>query len=177
MKKLTFLTLTIMVMASVILAGPSLSATEASVTATVVPELVSVKLSNDSPSAVSYGTLNLGDTGAVPVSPSYDPTLTFINNGTVEEDFYARGNDATATGSTWTLSGSPGADTYVHKIAIPTNVFVLTKTEPYPLLASVIAPNGAGSIDTNLRLSMPTSISGDYVQHSTTVIVIAVKHT
>lgn len=161
------------------LAAPALAATEEGVTATVTPQLVSVTVDV---SSVGYGTQNLSTTDN---KPTGDPEITATNNGNVAENFTIKGDDATASGSTWTLSTTAGASAYVHKYNADTG-------GTYPDLSSVALDKtgkslstgvsggtsctttctGGGSEAFKLRMDTPTSTSS-FAEHSTTVTVVA----
>lgn len=136
-----------------------------SLTATVTPGTVSVTLST---TTVAYGTVALStDDGTRSTATSGNITAT--NNGTVSEDFYIKGADATGT-VTWTLQtdGSLSAvNEYIHQF----NSTDLTLANQ-SLQAGVAASGGTNIFTTTMVMPITAS---DSSAHSTTVTVTAVE--
>ncbi len=147
---------------------PTSASGPAEITATVTPELISIKIADGYPSSVTYGTLDLGYANAAPIG---NPVLRVENNGNIEENFRIRGADAIASGSTWTLAGAQGPKQYIHEFApVGGSYSVLTKNPSGDFLVNDIAKGSTQ--DFKLRLSMPSS-TDSFGEHSTTVTVIA----
>lgn len=139
----------------------------ATVSATVTPELISVVVNYPQ---VDYGVVAIGQVEKVlPGNP-----INVKNNGTVNENFSVQGSDATAGSDTWVLDTAQSQNKFVHEFqnTANTNWYKLSKTTGSSL-AGNLSPNG--SVDMKLRISMPISITGAYTQYSTTVTILAVK--
>jgi len=144
-----------------------LANSNATVSATVTPELISVLVNY---LQVDYGVVAIGQAEKVlPGNP-----INVKNNGTVNENFSVQGSDATAGSDIWTLDTAQSQDKFVHEFqnTANTNWYKLSKTTGVSL-AGNLSPNG--SVDMKLRISMPTSITGAYTQYSTLVSILAVK--
>lgn len=143
------------------------AATTADVAATVTVQNVSVSVSSGT---VNYGTLATNTSAGTNGSN----TQTVTNAGNVAEDFNIRGQNS----ANWTLAGSAGTDTYVHRFCVatcgsaPTNYTGLT-TSYAALGAGNIASSGTQTFD--LHITTPTS-SSVFTQQSVNVTVQAVAH-
>lgn len=149
--------------ASLYLALPIFAADTASVTATVTVQNISVSVSDGS---VSYGTLPLNASAGTNGSDSQTAT----NDGNVTVNFNIRGYDTAA----WTLSGTNGANQYVHRFCTtscaspPTSYTALTTN--YQTLAASKTASSTQEFD--LYITTPTSTS-TYVQQSADVLIQA----
>jgi hypothetical protein len=153
---------------------PIYASDEASVSATVTPQLVSVKIADGYPTSVDYGVISLG---SVNIDPIGTPVIRVENNGTVKENLGIKGENATVGSDSWVLSNTSGANTYVHKFAkgaspIPTDFVPLTATSTGNTLANNLLTGDTS--DFKLRIDMPTT-TGSYSQHTTNVVVVAVS--
>lgn len=143
------------------------AATTAVVSATVTVQNVSISVSSGS---VTYGTMTTNSSKST-IAADLNQTQTVTNNGNVSEQFNVRGQDS----ANWTLSGTNGADTYVHQFCSatctspPTNFTALTTN--YQTLSASVASSGTVSLD--LRLTTPTT-SSVYTQQSVDVTLQAV---
>jgi len=142
------------------------AATEGTVTATVTAQNVAVTVTDGT---IAYGTIAVSGTANTNAAGLND-SQTATNDGNVSSDLDIKSQDGTG-GTTWTLAGTIGADTYVHDFCItdcdgsPTWVAMTTT---YQTLASGIAALGTQLFDT--RITVPSS-STDYVQKSVDVFV------
>lgn len=140
------------------------SADEASVTATVTVQNISVSVADG---AVSYGTLAVNTSAGTNGSD----TQTATNDGNVTADLNIRGQNTAA----WTLSGTAGANTYIHRFCTtscaspPTSYTPLTTS--YQTLASAVTASGTQTFD--LYITTPTS-SSSYTAQNVDVTVQAV---
>lgn len=168
MKKI--LLLVIILTVGLILVIPISAAETGIVTATVTPKVISVTVS---PTAISYGTVQLGQND---VSPTPDTVIVVTNNGTVNEKLDIKGaNASTLVGGTtynWTLSSSStGENQFMHKRALsPYETWVALSTSYTQFIASE-SPAGGRSL--KFKISMPTTITGEAGQYSTTITILA----
>ena len=134
---------------------------EATVNATVTPGFAAVSTDIGS---VAYGVLTIGTTAAVP-TPAF---FTATNDGSIAADFLIRG-DITAD---WALSGTAGANAYVHRASPDafTTTFVLTTTNQ--TFETGIAASGTSVV--SLNMDMPTSTSSTAEQTAPVTIVAVV---
>lgn len=136
--------------------------TEATVSATVTPGFVAVSVN---PGTVAYGTVNLGSVDVVP-GPAF---VTATNDGTVTSDFLIRGADTTA----WTLSGTAGANAYVHRASSDAfavqDLALLTTNQAFK--AGILAGGTAG---VSLKMNVPTSSSSSLEQTAAVTVVATV---
>lgn len=144
------------------------AATTAAINATVTVQNISLTASDGS---IAYGTMAVSTTRKTIAAEAND-TQTATNNGNVAEDFNIQG----ANTANWTLAGTAGVDTYVHKFCIATctvggNYTALTTG--YQTLATNIAASGSQTFD--LEISTPTS-STVYTQQTASVTVQAVAN-
>ncbi len=149
---------------------------EAAVTATVTIAAATVTIN---PTAFDYGTLGTGDTEKY--SEVYDsgdnegdenPALVTATVGDVGTTLNIRGADATGTGDNWTLSGTVGADQYIHKFQEGgEGSFVALTTEAQTLDENVPAEVTATF---DLEISTPSSVSkAEGMSVPVTVIAVA----
>ena len=140
------------------------SADEASVTATVTVQNISVSVSDGT---VTYGTLAVNTSAGTNGSDTQSAT----NDGNVTADLNIRGQNTAA----WTLAGTVGANQYVHRFCTtscaspPTSYTALTTS--YQTLASGVTATNSQTFD--LYITTPTS-SSSYVAQSVDVTVQAV---
>lgn len=142
------------------------AADEATVTATVTVQNVSVTVSDGT---VTYGTLGTSSSANTTSSGTND-SQTATNNGNVTSNLNIKGQNTTA----WTLAGSIGADQYKHDFCITTcdsSPTWTALTTNYQTLASGVATSGTQVFD--LRLNTPSS-STSFTQQSANVTVQAV---
>lgn len=143
---------------------PVFAADTDSVTATVTVQNISVSVADGS---VAYGTLPLNSSAGTNGSD----TQTATNDGNVTIDLNIRGYDTAA----WTLSGTNGANQYVHRFCTtscaspPTSYTALTTS--YQTLAT--NKTAASDQTFDLHITTPTSTS-TYDQQSADVLVQAV---
>jgi len=140
--------------------GITASATDqASVTATVTVQNISVVVTDGS---ISYGILAVGTaTSTVGVDQQ-----TATNNGNVTENFNIRGQN---TGCPWTLASSVGANTYKHEFSKDNgSTWTAALTTSNQSLATSVATSTSQTFD--LQITTPTS-STCYNQQSVDVTV------
>jgi hypothetical protein len=132
------------------------------VSATVTPLLISV---NVAPGSVNYGTQPFS---AVEVAPN--PTSVVVtNSGSVTETFQIRG--AASTPSGWTLGGTAGSNTYVHRFKLGQGTFAPLTTSNQLLVSNVPTTS---NVDVFLNLDMPTS-STFLTQQTLPVTIVATQ--
>lgn len=142
---------------------PVKAATEATVTATVTVQNISVSVTDGT---VAYGTLGLNSS----LGTNAAQTQTATNDGNVLTDLLIKGQDTAA----WTLQAAAGANQYVHRYCVatcgtaPTNYTALTLNNQ--TLSNDLAVSGNQTFD--LYLTTPTS-SASYTQQSVNVTVTA----
>lgn len=136
-----------------------------SVTATVTPSNVALSVA---PGTVAYGTISLSST-ADTTSTGLNNSQTITNDGNVNQDFTISGQNTAA----WTLSGTSGANTYIHQFCTsncdgtPTWVDLVTGNTS---IATGVAAAGTQVFD--LKITMPSETSS-YLQQSVDVTVTA----
>jgi hypothetical protein len=143
-----------------------LGATEATITATVTVQNISLSVSDGS---IAYGVL--------PVNTSRDTCYlndiqTVTNDGNVAEDFNIKGQNS----QNWTLGSTPSSEVYVHKFATsscPVTWGGTALTTSYQTMATNIPVNG--SVILNLQITTPTA-TNYYTQQDVSVMVQAVAH-
>ena len=150
---------------------PVVANTSAIIDATIIPEVISVKIPDTCPSSVNYTNVPLK---ALSRDPDGVPTLCAENNGSGKEDFEIRGADAESVGGNkWTLESSAGADQYAHKRAVVeggvVGTFVSLTTTAVEFANDIEV---GGKSEFRLRIDTPTE-SSSYEEHTTTVTVIA----
>ncbi len=164
MKKL-FLVLAVLVL---LIAGQALpvSAQEESVSVTLQLAEVSISLS---PGTVDYGIVQLGSTNNKPID---DPWIVAANTGTAWVEMSIKGDDTDdGGGGGWTLAGSAGVETYVHKFGVGGVGYTPLSTS-YDGLGSYVSIAPLAIIGFKLQMDGPTSSSSLAVQ-STSVTVMA----
>lgn len=148
-----------MLVCSAVLAG-----SEASVTATVTVQNISVGVTDGS---VAYGTL--GSNTSAGTNPADTQTVT--NNGNITENFNIKGQNSV----NWTLGATAASDVYVHKFCTatcgtpPTNYTALTTS--YATLATGITTSGTQTFDLYITTPNPSTV---FTQQSVDVTVQAV---
>ena len=137
------------------------TAQEASVSATVTPQLVAVSVD---PTSVAYGTLAVNTTDNLPTAASFDAT----NDGNVNADFVIKGSNTTP--DNWTLAATAGSATYVHRFSSTGSGGTFTAlTLTNQTLASAIT---AGSFQTvHLNLDMPTATTATAEQTASVTVL------
>lgn len=144
-------------LAIALLTGTVALATDINVT--VTPAWVGVSVD---PSTVDYDVVALGGSAV-------SGTVYATNTGNSSANFSISGADATATGSTWTLSPTNGASQYVHAYSTDGSPYTPLTTGGQILASGV---GGGGSQAFTLQITMPTSTASND-PHSTTVTVVA----
>jgi hypothetical protein len=143
-----------------------LGATEATITATVTVQNISLTVADGS---IAYGVL--------PVNTSRDTCYlndaqTVTNDGNVAEDFNIKGKDS----ENWTLADTAGTNQYVHKFATsscPVTWGGTALTTSYQTMATNVATSS--SVTLNLQITTPTA-TNYYTQQDVSVMVQAVAH-
>ncbi len=141
------------------------AATEATITATVTAQNISVTVDDG---AVTYGTLGVG-TSTNTTSGLLNDSQTIVNEGNVTEDFDIRGSNS----ANWTLAGTPDANAYTHE-------FCTTDCDSSPSWLPLTTSNqtiytskGVGTSSAfDLQLRTPSSTT-NYDQQSVNVTVVA----
>ncbi len=148
----------------------TLAAGTATVAATVTLQNVSVSVADGS---ISYGTLATNVTKTT-LSGGLNDQQTATNSGNITEDLNIKGQNSVS----WTLSGTAGADQYVHKFCIATcgtegtpGAGFTALTTSYAALGTSIAASGTAAFD--LLINTPTS-SSVFTSQSVDVTVQAV---
>lgn len=143
----------------------SQAADNATVTATVTAQNIAVSVADGT---VAYGTIAVGGAAST-TADSIDNSQTATNDGNVTSDLDIKGQNS----SNWILSGSVGADQYIHQFctsncdAGPTWTALTTS---YQELATSIAAAGTQVFD--LKITLPSS-SSNYTEQSVDVTVLA----
>jgi len=127
--------------------------------------VVSVTISANG--TISYGTIA---TGASKSTIQLGTTPVAMNDGNAAEDFNIKGQD---TSCPWTLSGTSGADQYVHEFSVNGGSAWTALTTSYQALATNVAVNGTQNLD--LRVTVPAS-TNCFGSQSVDVTVQAVAH-
>jgi hypothetical protein len=146
-----------------------LGATEATITATVTVQNISLTVTDGS---IAYGVL---PTGYSKSTCDLSDAQTVTNNGNVAEDFSIKGKDS----QNWTLGTTPGQDVYVHKFATSTCGSINWDTAPtlatstYATMATNVATSS--SVTLNLRITTPTT-TNYYTEQDVSVTVMAAAH-
>lgn len=147
------------------------AAQEATVTATVTIQNISVTVSDGT---VAYGTMPINSWKST-LPGELNDMQTATNNGNVTENFNIKGQDS----ASWTLASTQGENQYVHQFCNdtdydctnpPTNYTPLTSTS-YQTLKENIPVNG--TVDFQLRIGTPTATT-DYTEQRVDVTVQAV---
>lgn len=139
-------------------------AAEATVDATVTPQLVAVSVSDGT---VVYGIL-AANSSANTFTLGQQQTAT--NDGNVDVDLDIRSSDAVVAGTDWNLEATTSTDQYTHEFSIDDGVswsFFAADNSVSDLADPVIA-----SKTFDLRITTPTT-STDLGEHTITVTVLA----
>jgi hypothetical protein len=144
-----------------------LGATEATITATVTVQNISLSVADGS---IAYGVLPVNTSKS---TCDLSDTQTVTNDGNVAEDFNIKGKDCS-----WTLGSTPGSEVYVHKFATSSCGYINWDTAPalttsYQTMATNIPVNGSATL--NLQITTPTA-TNFYTQQDVSVMVQAVAH-
>lgn len=135
----------------------------------VEPNGIKISLTTDG--SVAYGvvevgttedTVALGDTQTVQNTSKPDQTV----------DFNIKSGNAT-DGTDWTLAATTGADAFTHTASIDGGTnwdIAMILADNYVTLATGVM--AAGTVDFDLQIGMPTSIT-DYVEKTITVTILA----
>ena len=107
------------------------------------------------------------DTSKSTLAGELNNLQTAANNGNVDIDLNIRGTNS----DTWTLSGTAGANQYVHKFSKDSGISWTALTTSGQTLAIDIGTTGTQTFD--LQITTPTS-SADYIEHSVDVTIIAI---
>jgi hypothetical protein len=144
-----------------------LGATEATITATVTVQNISLSVSDGS---IAYGVLPVNTSKSTCDFSPYD-TQTVTNDGNVAEDFSIKGQNS----QNWTLADTAGTDQYVHKFATSSCPWTsgTALTTSYQTMATNIPVNG--SVTLNLQITTPTA-TNYYTQQDVSVTVMAAAH-
>jgi hypothetical protein len=145
-----------------------LGATEATITATVTVQNISLSVSDGS---IAYGVL---PTGYSKSTCDLNDTQTVTNDGNVAEDFNIKGQNS----QNWTLGSTPGSEVYVHKFATSSCEYINWDTAPalttsYQTMATNVAQNATTTL--NLRITTPTT-TNHYTEQDVSVTVMAAAH-
>jgi hypothetical protein len=143
-----------------------LGATEATITATVTVQNISLSVSDGS---IAYGVL---PTGYSKSTCDLSDTQTVTNNGNVAEDFSIKGQNS----QNWTLGSTPGSEVYVHKFATsscPVTWGGTALTTSYQTMATNVAQNATTTL--NLQITTPTA-TNYYTEQDVSVTVMAAAH-
>jgi hypothetical protein len=143
-----------------------LGATEATITATVTVQNISLSVSDGS---IAYGIIPAGYSKS---TCDLDDAQTVTNDGNVAEDFNIKGKDS----ENWTLADTAGTNQYVHKFATspcPVTWGGTALTTSYQTMATNIPVNG--SVTLNLQITTPTA-TNYYTQQDVSVMVMAAAH-
>lgn len=155
-----------------------------SVTATVTPGTVAISLRNFADDAdvttFTYGTLALSTSNAVRSTgnPSECGAVGSAgckakNTGTVSEDFYIKGAEATFGGeTTWALAATVTANQYVHQFTTDSGSSFTDMSTANTSLSSGVATGGTTTF--HAEIAMPTSTTGTS-QRTTSVTITAVE--
>lgn len=143
---------------------PVFAADNATVTATVTVQNISVSVSDGT---VAYGTLGTNSTAGTNGSD----TQTVTNTGNVAEDFLIKGSNS----ASWTLNtANSTSDNYIHRFCIatcasaPTNFTALTTSNQ--TLSSSVAASGTQTFDLHITTPQTSTV---FVQQSVDVTITA----
>lgn len=126
--------------------------------------VVSVVLTTDG--VVAYGTMPAGTSKS---TIDLSDTQTARNDGTITENLNIRGQD---TSCPWTLSGTAGADQYVHEFSTNGGGNWTALTTSYQTLATSVAADGTQNVD--MRVTVPTS-TDCYGSQAVDIVIQAVS--
>jgi hypothetical protein len=147
--------------------------TTGAVTVSVTAQSISVAVTDG---AVAYGSLALSATGSTTASGVTDDSQTATNDGNQAETFNIKGQNASSTGTPWTLAGTIGSDQYKHEVCTSTcdsTPTWRTLSTGYITLDTNKAQSGTSVFD--LQISMPSG-SSDAYQHSADLTVQAIAY-
>lgn len=143
------------------------AASTATVAATATVQNVSVSVADGT---ITYGTLS-NNTSKSTIVADLNDLQTATNNGNVAEGLNIKGTNS----ANWTLAGTAGSDSYVHKFCTatcgspPTNFTALTTS--YQTLVASVAASGTQTFDLQVTTPNPSTV---YTQQSVDVTVQAV---
>ena len=143
-----------------------LGASEATITATVTVQKISLSVSDGS---IAYGIIPAGQSKS---TCDLNDTQTVTNDGNVAEDFSIKGKDS----QYWTLASTPGFEQYVHKFdtsSCPVTWGGTPLTTSYQTMATNVAPNATTTL--NLQITTPT-VTNHYTEQDVSVTVMAAAH-
>lgn len=146
--------------------------TTGAVTVSVTAQSISVAVTDG---AVAYGSLALSTTAST-TSGDVNDSQTATNDGNQAETFNIKGQNASSTGTPWTLSGTIGSDQYKHEVCTSTcdaTPTWRTLSTGYITLDTNKAQSGTSVFD--LQVSMPSG-SSDAYQHSADLTVQAIAY-
>jgi hypothetical protein len=160
-------TLCILGVVGMVIGAAVLGATEATITATVTVQKISLTVADGS---IAYGIIPAGSSKS---TCDLDDTQTVTNNGNVAEDFSIKGKDCS-----WTLGSTPGSEVYVHKFATSSCGYINWNTAPalttsYQTMATNIATSSSATL--NLQITTPTA-TNSYTEQDVSVMVMAAAH-
>ncbi|MBI2356955.1 hypothetical protein HYV12_02820 [Candidatus Dojkabacteria bacterium] len=161
-RKLTHLTGLLLAFLFLFMGFATYAANEASVAATVTVQNISVSVADGT---IAYGTLASNTS----VGTNGTDTQVVTNDSNVTVDVDIKGQNS----ANWTLAGTAGSDTYVHKFCSatcgtpPTNYTALTTS--YATLANSVAASGTVNLD--LYLTTPT-VSTNFTSQNVGVMVL-----
>ena len=144
----------------ILIAGVVFAAEEATVTATVTAENLSVHVDDGS---VAYGTLAL----SASANTVGTDTQFASNSGNVTEDINIRGTNTVA----WTLASAIASNVYTHEFSTNAGALYLFMSTSQQEFADAVAANSSQQFD--LRITVPSSTSSG-AQQSADVTVTAV---
>lgn len=149
-------------------------ASTGSVAVTVQAQSISVAVTDG---AVAYGSVALSATANTTTNGTHD-SQTATNDGNQAETFNIKGQDASSTGTAWTLSNTAiGTNTYMHEVCTSTcdatPTWRKTASGSYITLDNNKAQGGTSLFD--LQISLPSS-STDVYSHAANLTVQAVSY-
>jgi hypothetical protein len=145
-----------------------LGATEATITATVTVQNISLTVTDGS---IAYGVLPVNTSKSTCDFSPYD-TQTVTNDGNVAEDFNIKGKNS----QNWTLAATAGENQYVHKFATsscPVTWGGTALTTSYQTMATNIATSSSATL--NLQITTP-NVTSSYDPQDVSVTVQAAAH-
>lgn len=161
-------------LASTLVYGASTSG----VAVTVAAQSISLTVSDG---AVAYGAVPLSGTASTTVNGGLNggagDTQTVTNNGNSAETFNIKGQDASSTGTPWTLSNSAiGANQYMHEVCTSTCNASPTWRKMSTAYSTLDSNKGVGATSlADLQISLPSSSSDTY-NHSADLVVQAISY-
>jgi len=168
--KILITSIAILALISMTVGVASNAANEASVSATVTVEQISVSVSNG---IVAYETLAVNTSkDTTSASEQLNNTQIATNDGNVTVDLNIRGTDSTP----WTLAATAGSDLYVHEFCKVDTGDCDSSPAWTPLTTSNQTLEedlaATGTYDFDLKITTPT-ISTSYTEQSVNVTVLA----